>query len=253
MIANYHTHTWRCNHAEGTEEEYCLAAMERGLQTLGFSDHTPYIFPGDYYSTFRMRMEQYDDYVQTVLKLREKYRGKLQIPLGLEAEYYPKYFPELLAKLRDSPLDYLILGQHFVGNEELYSGAVTEDAEVLSRYCRQVMDAMNTGLFSYVAHPDILRYVGEPRIYRQHMLELCREAKNVGIPLEINLLGLRQNRWYPGESFWALAAEAGCEVVYGIDAHAPWHLLERPSEERADAIAEKYGLSVRPEVDLRPI
>lgn len=42
MIANYHTHTWRCMHAEGAEEAYVRQAIRRGLHTLGFSDHTPY-------------------------------------------------------------------------------------------------------------------------------------------------------------------------------------------------------------------
>ena len=88
MIANYHTHTWRCNHAEGRESEYVQCALRRGLQILGFSDHTPYIFPGEYYSTFRMKMTQLDDYVKTVQSLREDYQGQIQIHLGLEAEFY---------------------------------------------------------------------------------------------------------------------------------------------------------------------
>ena len=55
MIANYHTHTPRCNHAVGSEEEYVQQALKAGIKILGFSDHTPYLFPGDYYSTFRIR------------------------------------------------------------------------------------------------------------------------------------------------------------------------------------------------------
>lgn len=31
MIANYHTHTWRCGHAEGTEQVYVDRALERIL------------------------------------------------------------------------------------------------------------------------------------------------------------------------------------------------------------------------------
>ena len=54
MIANYHTHTARCHHASGTEEEYIQAAIESGLRVLGFSDHTPYPFPEGYYSKMRM-------------------------------------------------------------------------------------------------------------------------------------------------------------------------------------------------------
>lgn len=48
MIANYHTHTWRCRHADGTEREYVERAIEGGLKILGFSDHSPYPFPDGY-------------------------------------------------------------------------------------------------------------------------------------------------------------------------------------------------------------
>ena len=41
--ANYHTHTTRCKHANGTEREYIEKAIEAGYQVLGFSDHSPYI------------------------------------------------------------------------------------------------------------------------------------------------------------------------------------------------------------------
>ena len=34
MIANYHTHTWRCRHADGTEREYVETAIEAGIIRL---------------------------------------------------------------------------------------------------------------------------------------------------------------------------------------------------------------------------
>ena len=101
MIANYHTHTWRCNHAEGNEKQYVENALKAGLEILGFADHVPYIFVGNYYSNFRMTMEQLPGYVDTVLRLRGEYADRIQIPLGLEAEFYPKHFEELLSRLRD--------------------------------------------------------------------------------------------------------------------------------------------------------
>ena len=48
LNANYHTHTARCRHASGREEEYIQQAISSGLKVLGFSDHTPYPFQGDY-------------------------------------------------------------------------------------------------------------------------------------------------------------------------------------------------------------
>lgn len=73
MIANYHTHTPRCHHAYASEEEFCQAAIDGGLKILGFSDHSPYYFPGDYYSNFRMDREQLEDYAQSVFACRDKY------------------------------------------------------------------------------------------------------------------------------------------------------------------------------------
>ena len=69
MIANYHTHTKRCRHGHGEDEEFVQSALERGLQILGFSDHTPYLFSDDYYSTFRMFPEEFPDYVKYISRI----------------------------------------------------------------------------------------------------------------------------------------------------------------------------------------
>lgn len=255
MIANYHTHTSRCRHAVGEDREYVEKALEAGLQILGFSDHTPYWFGCDYYSTYRMYPEQLESYVNSVLDLRREFAGKIQIPLGLETEFYPKYFPELMARLRDTPVEYLLLGQHFVGNEigQHYSGAPTADPSILHRYCNQVCDAMQTGLFSYLAHPDLMYFVGEDHIYRHYMRQICREAKQCGMPLEINLLGIARGRNYPDRRFWEIAGEEGCRVVLGIDAHEPKAMLDKKSEAAALALAQEYGLVPEETVQLHQI
>lgn len=255
MIANYHTHTWRCNHAIGDEESFVKAAMERGFSILGFSDHTPYWFPDGYRSGIRMTLEQLRGYCDTVLDLRRKYAGQIQIPLGLELEYYPDCLPNLLPILRDHGIEYLLLGQHFLGNEagQPYAGRETSDVSILEGYCRQSMDAMQTGLFTYFAHPDLICFAGDDKTYRTHMRRLCREAKSCNLPLEINMLGLWSGRHYPNIRFWELAAEEGCSVVIGCDAHAPEHLLRTDAEEKALGIAKRYGLTVLETVPLQKI
>ena len=255
MKANYHTHTWRCNHASGNERQYVENALKAGLEILGFADHTPYIFKGNYYSTFRMAMEQLPGYVDTVLALRERYANRIDIPLGLEAEYYPRHFEELLSRLREYPIDYLILGQHFVGNEydAPYNGVGSDDPDLLRRYVHQSCDAMNTGLFTYFAHPDLIHFKGSTRLYRQHMMDICREAKSCGVPLEFNLLGLAGGRHYPSRVFWELAAEAGCDVVLGRDAHSPEALLDEKTEKKGLEILNSLGINPVETVTLRKI
>ena len=67
---NWHTHTARCGHAYGTDEEYVQAAIRGGLKTLGFSDHAAYTTP---YPPERMAIEQVPEYIASIRSLKEKY------------------------------------------------------------------------------------------------------------------------------------------------------------------------------------
>lgn len=253
MIANYHTHTWRCNHANGKEIKYVDNAIAAGLQILGFSDHSPYIFPEGYRSWFRMGIGQLKGYVHTVLELREAYTGKIEMPLGLELEYYPDLLPRLLPILKDYPLDYLILGQHFVGNEidSHYSGNNTDERKLLEQYTNQSIDAMQTGLYTYFAHPDLFNFHGDASFYQQQARRICQEAQSCGIPLEINLLGIRNRKHYPNPLFWEMAAEEGCDVILGRDAHEPEALFQKDPERKALELVKHYGLHLLETVELK--
>lgn len=257
MIANYHTHTYRCNHASGTEEEYIRLAIERGLTTLGFADHAPMPFPDGHHSGFRMLVEQFPGYVETLLALREKYRGQIEILIGLETEYYPDVFERLLELVRPYPLDYMILGQHFLGNEgpgDPYSGSPMKEEAHLVRYVDQAIAGISTGRFTYIAHPDLPNYIGGNAIaYRREMTRLCQAAKEQGIPLEINLLGLSEGRHYPVDMFWQIAGSLGCEAILGCDAHQVHRTADPAEIKQGIAFAQKYNLSLLQEAVLRPV
>ena len=256
MIANYHTHTQRCRHATGTEEEYIYQAIDAGFDVLGFSDHTPYWFPGDYYSTFRMFPEDLTDYVQTVLFMKEHFQRKIQIHLGLEVEYYPEYFAELMKHLRQHPIEYMILGQHYGGNEiggRYTGGYQTDDETVLTQYCDQVIEGIQTDLFSCVAHPDILGFTGDEKVYRAQMHRLCVEAKAHDVPLEINLLGIRDGRHYPEPKFWQIASEVGCKCILGSDAHRAVDVCDPECEDYAMTMVRSLKLDLQQKMELRPI
>ncbi len=255
MIANYHTHTPRCRHAEGTEEEYIQAAMDAGIQILGFSDHTPFWFPGEYYSYMRMFPHQLEEYCEAVRTVKKQYEGKLQIHLGLEVEYYPALFERARAEAIDCGVEYFLLGQHWVGNEENepYCGRQTEDETILERYCDQVVAGVNTGWFSYIAHPDLIHFTGDAAAYKKHMRRLCREANACNTPIEINLLGLATGRQYPTAQFWEIAAEENCCCILGRDAHQPCAFADAASEQKALEFVKAYGLKLIDTLPLRAI
>lgn len=253
MIANYHTHTTRCFHAKGTDEEFIQAALEAGLDTLGFSDHAPQPFPGDYYSTMRMYPEMLTEYVQSISALREQYKDRLNIHIGLEAEYYPALFPTLLQWVRDTGVEYLILGQHWLGNEqdETHIMQPFEEEARLARYCDQVIEALDTGAFTYIAHPDLPNFVGDRAAYDRQMRRLIRHAKSCDTPLEINLLGLRAKRNYPNPHFWELVAEENCPAILGKDAHRLDDFQLTNLEQAAQDMAQKLGLLLLDRVTLK--
>ena len=256
MRANYHTHTPRCNHAEGEERAYIERALEAGFEELGFSDHTPYFFDKpDYYSSFRMRPELLPDYVETLLGLREAYKDRIKLYLGLEAEYYPKLFPKLLDYLRQFPLDYLILGQHALYNETegIFSPRPTDDEKLLDQYRGQTLEALETGLFTYFAHPDILHFTGVPTAYDRHVRAICRRARELKIPLEFNLLGFSEGKHYPNLTFWRIAGEEGSTVILGSDAHAPEDTWRPDLIAQAKALLAGVGIRPIEKTALRPI
>ena len=83
MIASYHNHTWRCHHADGTEREYVENAIAAGFKILGFSDHTPQVYPDGFVCPVKMEPKDLEGYVDTILDLKREYKDDIDIRLGL--------------------------------------------------------------------------------------------------------------------------------------------------------------------------
>jgi histidinol-phosphatase (PHP family) len=234
-MKEYHTHTWRCNHAKGDVEEYCASALERHVTVLGISDHTP--LPDDRWLFRRMKYEQLDDYVASIARAREVFPA-LSVLTSMECDYLSEYEPfyreELLGK---RSLQYLIGAVHWfptkTGWVEVPDGRCEKDH--LFSYTRQYIAAIADRDFLFMAHPDIFGsfyplWDSEAESCSRAILAAARDSNVV---LEINSHGLRKSRiktdrgeWrkYPILQFWELAADYGIRVVINSDAHHPDHL-----------------------------
>ena len=206
-------------------------------------------FPDGHESHHRMPIRLLDDYVKSVLSLREEYRDRIEIHLGFEAEYYPDLFDSMLNMLSPYPAEYLLLAQHYNDSREsIYNTCPQSDETALIRYTDAVLAAMQTGRFTYLAHPDLFRFTGSQSVYRREVTRLCEGAKACRMPIEINLLGVREHRNYPNPRFWEIASEIGCTVVLGCDAHAPEDLADPENLKEAEAFARRFG--IEPERDI---
>ncbi len=84
------------------DEEYIKKAIKLGKTGIWFTDHAP--FPGNPFG-YRMDMEELPEYFDTLFSLKEKYKGILDVHIGLETEYFPSfdkdgYYKELLSDSR---------------------------------------------------------------------------------------------------------------------------------------------------------
>ncbi len=251
-----HNHTSRCGHAFGDMEEYCREAVKQGVSVLGFSDHGP--FPDGRYPLSRMSFDELGDYRADIERMRLKF-PELTILAGLEVDYLPmlgkSYYEDIYGGYN---LDYMIVGTHAVEpsrpENEVYGGAVFTPA-ITRLYMETMIAAMETGLFAYVAHPDLFGVATREwtEEHRHICLELIRAAKALGVPLEINSYGLRKP-WidtpegvkrpgYPWRLFWDLVGAEGAGMVVGPDAHLPQDVWSNTPD--AIAFGAESGLEPR--------
>lgn len=257
MTVNYHTHTRLCGHAVGETREYIEAAIRSGIKKLGFSDHCPQFFDGDYVSGIRMKPSEAEGYVNSIRELAEEYKNDIELFIGFEAEYFPPIFHRLQDFCRNYGVDYLILGQHCLtdeSNTDRWVSTPSDDKEQLIRYVDEVLEGLSTGSFSYLCHPDVFRYIGDDNdLYVSEMKRLCRGAKELDIPLEINLRGMNLGWHYPNDRFFSIAAAEGNSFIFGVDAHDPIELTDLDAHKRAELFAKKHGITVLDDIKLRKI
>lgn len=255
MTSNYHTHTYRCGHAKGTPEEYIQRAVENGITHMGFSDHFPLRLSDGTESRYRVPVSEGKIYCEEIKDLAEKYKGQIEIKVGFEMEYYSECFDEMLKNARDYGAEYLILGQHYIAPENTtnkHTTFETDSIDDLKNYVGSIIEAMQTKVFTCVAHPDIFNFVGGAEVYQEEMRKICIASREMNIPLEINFWGIRTRRNYPTDSFWQVAGEEKSPVVFGFDAHDVLSAFDGETLEKAKEIVEKHNLNYleNPEVVL---
>jgi histidinol-phosphatase (PHP family) len=202
-----------------------------------------------------MHSDELKDYVFSIRKARLQF-PRLKILCGMECDYLKEYHnfyqEELLGKWE---LDYLIAGVHFFSNYGSWgsvNGGITNKHELKS-YARAVISAMDSGLFSFISHPDMfansyLEWDAEARAVSRDILAA---ASCCGVLLEINSYGLRKEKvisrggeraMYPLLEFWKLAKEYKIKAIVNSDAHSPQELRE--GIEECTEFAIKLGLAL---------
>ncbi|HYF94975.1 MAG TPA: histidinol-phosphatase HisJ family protein [Symbiobacteriaceae bacterium] len=231
-LVDYHSHTIRCGHAEGSMEEYVEAAIAAGLQEFGFSDHLPmYWLPGDQPDpTSTMAMSELEDYVVDVLRLRARY-PEIPIRLGIEADYIPGREDDLARLLEPYPWDYVLGSVHNIGEWDFDNPTKIsryddwDIAELYTQFFELELMAIRCGLFDIMTHLDLIKKFGHrpPHDLGSTYAELAGALAGANVAIELSTAGLRKpvREVYPHPSLLRECCRRGVPLVLSSDCHAP--------------------------------
>ena len=151
----YHTHTRRCQHAEGEVVDYARAAAAAGLSVLGASDHTP--LPDGRWASVRMRLDELPAYEAAVARAGAMV-PQVRVLLGMECDVGQQYFPWYRDTFRARGYDYLIASIHYLDSNgdgrEVSAFEGCRGAAALRDWSGKALAAIGSGLFAFLAHPD---------------------------------------------------------------------------------------------------
>lgn len=102
-----HVHTVFCD-GKSTPREMVEAALRAGVTTLGFSGHSHTPIDESYCMTPAGTIA----YRKEIMRLKEEYRGRIEILLGIEMDYFSDDDPSFY--------DYVIGSVHYVASEGRY-------------------------------------------------------------------------------------------------------------------------------------
>ena len=248
---DYHVHTARCGHAGGSMRAFVEAAIARGLSEIAFTDHVPlYFLPGDDPDPgIAMTAAELPGYVEEVRALNTEFAGRIDVLLGLEADYAEGHEPALAAILASQDWDVILGSVHWVKGDWIdapHSGARHEregSAALWSEYYRLLAKAAAAGFFDVLAHFDLPKKFGHrmPPEAADAEAGAIRAAQAAGVAVEVSSAGLRKTvaEEYPSPPLLTCLVAAGVPIFFSSDAHAPAEVAW--GRERIEAAATAAG------------
>ena len=234
-----HPSPWR--HGQGAFRQFAQAAITGGVDILGFSEHGPPCDPDLRYRG--LEISQIEEYVIEVKKVKDEFKGFIQIFCGLELDYQPQYLESYRKLKEEFPFDYFLGSVHSINDWHLdspdtLSKSVHRDKsheDLYRLYYQQISEAAQCGLFDGLAHLDYIRRSlphppGEPPDFSRDVFEeIAQEIASNGLAVEVNTRGLlipEMREVYPTRPLMKCLARAGVRFTIGSDAHDEYRIGE---------------------------
>ncbi len=235
-MTDFHLHTVYCD-GKNTPEEMVLAAIDKGMESIGVCCHGY----TDFDLRYCIKKEKIADFIAEVNALKIKYSDKIKVLCGVEQDAFS-----------DTPtdgFDYVVASAHYLKNGDVYT-PIDEDinwlTDAVERFYNGDFIAMCKDYYSTVSsifgkrcdiigHIDLVRkFNGDGKLFDEHdakYLELVYAAVDKLLPLnkpfEINTgaisRGYRSDP-YPQSEVIDYIARKGGKLILSSDAHSAQNL-----------------------------
>ncbi len=240
--SNYHSH---CNYCDGrgSMEDFVRFAISHKLKKYGFSSHAPLSF----HTSWTMNADDFDDYLNEFIRLKQKYKHHIELFLGLEADYIEGCSDVTSQFFKNNKFDYLISSVHYLdklknGNYWSIDGQFSKFDEGLTemhngdiksatiRFFEVTFRMIEKGGFDIVGHVDkIMMHASKyPEFSLGHnwyidlMMQTLELIKQKNLLLEINTKSLKEHGYiYPHKYFLPRIKELNIPLVLSSDCHYP--------------------------------
>ena len=263
MLADYHVHSEFSDDSRETMEKQIERAIELGFDELCFTDHVDYGIKkdwdegdvqwrgGDGMSSSASEMDplanvNYPEYFGKILRMKETYKGKIEIRSGLEFGVQSITIPQYedLWSKWGSELDFALLSMHQVNNQEFWTQDFQKgktQKEYNEGYYREILKVIRQFKhYSVLAHLDLIIRYDKNGIYpfedvKGIIAEILKTAIADDKGIEINTsswhYGLKDTQ--PSRAILKLYKDLGGRIItIGSDAHTTKYLADHIDDAR---------------------
>ncbi|MGY5860283.1 MAG: histidinol-phosphatase [Candidatus Thorarchaeota archaeon] len=243
---DYHIHPNYSIDAEGSIEEYCDAALKKGLKEIAFTTHldTDSKTEDCFVNVRGKRVDTrssiwLEDYEANIRAAGDKYESKeLKVLLGVELDYIPNIEGALPESFFSTDFDIILGSMHLIDHIPISAKRTADNAfrkysleELGEKYYSNLQQSVESNLFDIVAHIDLYRRYGQKfygedirDIWRPHIESLAGAMKRNNVGFEINTSPLRKGQQQPMPEptiVMDLYKQGVSLVTAGSDAHTP--------------------------------
>ena len=251
MLMDYHVHTIYSDDSVYPMEQVVLDAIDLGLDEICFTDHVDYGIKRDWDDPqgvlyrrggpgepdcLALANVDYPRYASEIALLKEKYRDRISIRMGMEFGMQMHTIPQYEKLFASYPFDFIILSVHQVEDKEFWTqdfqkGRTQEEYNL--RYYEEILDLVRAyHNYSVLGHLDMISRYDPAGVYpfeniRPIITEILKTVIADGKGIEVNTSCYRYGLGdlTPSTDILKLYRDLGGTILtIGSDSHKKEHL-----------------------------